>query len=573
VSADVRECRPGLVELVHRPVDGFPGGAHLCDGTLGLLEQGVTALALPGARIEHEICAAFGAPECRYHVVWRDPFALDDPAAAPTADRVRAELAATRERLDGMFDTTADLVGADLADEPLARIASRAAQEVGAARHLLAVRIGEGREPALHGHGFAPRQIQRFLGALRSGTRPALKPSWLAAPIRSGETDHGFLVVEPAVPDRSRSGDRELLEVYARCAAIALDSATVRLRAEHRFEQTTALLEFAREVSAAGTSEEVAQRIADSVGLVIDCDEVGVHLWDGHRFAMIGYRDHRGLREPLPEVPQWWEPEPDEAAARLARDPRLAPVFLSLATDALADRVNLARDRFEAAIVVPLAPSGRLLGTLFLGVRDRPERLRRTAELSAQLEGLVEHAATTLENGRLMDVVVHQARHDQLTGLPNRVQFADDLQTAIGRARSADALVGVFYLDLDRFKPVNDGFGHDAGDGLLVAVAGRLAAHAPDGTWVARLGGDEFSLIANARSADELDRLEHGIRGAFAEPFDVSGRDLELTVSVGRSVFPIDALDHEGLVRIADAAMYLDKQGQRARRPGGSAGG
>jgi diguanylate cyclase (GGDEF)-like protein len=203
-----------------------------------------------------------------------------------------------------------------------------------------------------------------------------------------------------------------------------------------------------------------------------------------------------------------------------------------------------------------------------MGVRDHPERLRRSPELSAQLEALIAQAAPTLENGRLMDVIVHQSRHDQLTGLPNRVQFAEDLQGAIGHARSHGSTVGVFYLDLDRFKPVNDGFGHDAGDALLAAVAARISTGAPAGGRVARLGGDEFAVVAPARSAGELDLIELGIREAFDAPFDVSGRKLALTVSVGRSAFPADALDPEGLVRIADAAMYLDKELQRARRSG-----
>jgi diguanylate cyclase (GGDEF)-like protein len=527
----------------------------------------MTALELPGGRIEHEICAAFGAPECRYRVVWHDR-APDGGTASETLERIRGELTATRERLNGMFETAADLVGAERAEEPLERIAARAAQELGAVRHLLAVRTAQGREPQVYGQGFEPRQVERFLAALRTGVRPALRPSWLAAPIRSTADHYGFLVIEPAVPDRSRSEDHELLEVYARYAAIALDSATARLRADDRFEQTTALLAFARRVSAAGTSAEVAQRIADSIGQVVDCDEVGVHLWDGRRFALIGYRDSGGLRSPAPEMPLAWDPEPDEAAARLTRDPRLAPVFLSLGTDSLADRVNLARDGFEAAVVIPLAPSDHLLGMVFMGVRDHPERLRRSAELSAQLEALIAQAAPTLENGRLMDVIVHQSRHDQLTGLPNRVQFAEDLQGAIGHARSQGSTVGVFYLDLDRFKPVNDGFGHDAGDALLAAVAARISTGAPAGGRVARLGGDEFAVVAPARSAGELGLIEHGIREVFDAPFDVSGRKLALTVSVGRSAFPADAQDPEGLVRIADAAMYLDKELQRARRSG-----
>jgi diguanylate cyclase (GGDEF)-like protein len=564
ITVAVPECRPGLVEVVHRPAERLPAGAHHCDTTLGLLEQAASLLELPSARVEHETCAAFGAAECRYRVVWREQ--AGDESPAPSADRLRAELETMRERLAGMFDMAADLVGGGLAADSLQRIAARAAAELGAARHLLVVRQGEGHEPEVHGDGFESEQVQRLLAAVDAGSAPALEPSWLAAPIRSGGDDYGVLVVEPGAADRARSQDRELLEVYARYAAIALDSATARLRAEHRFEQTTALLEFAREVSAAGTSAQVAQRVADSVRLVVDCDEVGVHLWEGHEFTMIGYRDYRGLRDLAPELPLRWEPEPEEAAARLVGDPQSPPVHLSLSGDCLADRVNLATAGLEAAIAVPLPSADRLLGMLFVGVRDRPERLRRTVELGAQLEGLAAHATTTLQNGRLMDVVMQQARHDQLTGLPNRVAFADHLREALHRSRARRTVVGVFYMDLDHFKPVNDRFGHDTGDELLIAVADRLASRATDEVRVARLGGDEFALIAHAPRVDALEGIERQLRDAFSEPFEVGGRDLTLAVSVVRSVFPTEATDEDGLLRIADAAMYLDKEVQRLRR-------
>ena len=120
----------------------------------------------------------------------------------------------------------------------------------------------------------------------------------------------------------------------------------------------------------------------------------------------------------------------------------------------------------------------------------------RCQPLTAQIEGVVAQATTTLENGRLMDVVVHQARHDQLTGLGNRLQFAEDLHGAIARARVKNELVGLFYMDLDRFKPVNDGFGHDAGDELLAAVAARLSADAPEHMYLARLGFERVSNLS-----------------------------------------------------------------------------
>ena len=572
--SSVAQCRPGLVELVQRPVGGAQRSTHQCEATLGLLDQLAQLLGLPGATVEHGHCAALGASQCGYRIRWRaapprlraygpkDRQALQtDPFGNPqTAAGLRAELDAMRERLRGVFDTTADLVGSGRVGELLERIAERAASETGAERYLLVVRADDGHEPSVHGRGFGVEQVRALLGA----AAPELDPSWLVAPIRSEEHEYGLLVVVPAPAARVRAEDRRLLEVYARYAAIALDGATARRRAEHRFRQTTALLEFAREVSAAGTSADVAQRLADSVGLVVDGDEVGVHLFDGDRFTLLGYRDYRGLRDQPPRIPRQWVPEPGDAAARFVADPQLAPMYLSPATAGATDREKLVEGHFEAAIMVPLAGADRLLGLLFIAVRDRPERLRRSAELTRLIEGVVAQATTTLENGRLMDVVIRQAHHDQLTGLANRVKFSAELHDALAQARAGGSLVGLFYLDLNGFKAVNDSFGHEIGDALLVAIAARLQTRLAESASAARLGGDEFAIIARARRLAELDRVDRAIADAFAEPFVLGETSLGLTVSVGRSVFPEDARDGHVLVRIADATMYANKDLQRA---------
>jgi len=114
-------------------------------------------------------------------------------------------------------------------------------------------------------------------------------------------------------------------------------------------------------------------------------------------------------------------------------------------------------------------------------------------------------------------------------------------------------------MDLDQFKSVNDQYGHDVGDELLTAVAGRLRACARLKGTVARLGGDEFALVVTAASIANLDEVGERIATAFGSPFEVLGRRVGLGVSVGRAVFGIDATDAAGLLRLADAAMYSDK--------------
>jgi len=119
----------------------------------------------------------------------------------------------------------------------------------------------------------------------------------------------------------------------------------------------------------------------------------------------------------------------------------------------------------------------------------------------------------------------------------------------------------VLFLDLDRFKPVNDEFGHDVGDRLLTAVAERLSSCTRAGDVVARLGGDEFAvLIDGHRTPDEGERLGARLIQAFVDPFQIDRHRLALTASVGQSVYPTDADSAETLLRTADLSMFQHKR-------------
>ena len=120
----------------------------------------------------------------------------------------------------------------------------------------------------------------------------------------------------------------------------------------------------------------------------------------------------------------------------------------------------------------------------------------------------------------------------------------------------------LLYLDLDGFKPVNDEFGHDVGDELLVAVGERLTSCTRAADIVARLGGDEFAVLLDSPTAPgDVDALSERLEGAFARPFVIEGRGLRLGASVGRAVYPDDADGAEGLLRAADRAMFEAKRG------------
>jgi diguanylate cyclase (GGDEF)-like protein/PAS domain S-box-containing protein len=183
------------------------------------------------------------------------------------------------------------------------------------------------------------------------------------------------------------------------------------------------------------------------------------------------------------------------------------------------------------------------------------------------------HGATVRMAGSLTDVserkrfeqqLVHDALHDSLTGLPNRGLFLDRLERAIAYAqRHPEQHFAVFFMDLDRFKVINDRVGHVAADQVLVAVARRLEACLRHGDTVARLGGDEFALLAH--DVANPSALAHRIQHELARPFDAAGQQVLVTASVGIALSSIGLGRPEDVLRDADAAMYRAKGRGRAR--------
>jgi diguanylate cyclase (GGDEF)-like protein/PAS domain S-box-containing protein len=154
----------------------------------------------------------------------------------------------------------------------------------------------------------------------------------------------------------------------------------------------------------------------------------------------------------------------------------------------------------------------------------------------------------------------HIAHHDALTGLPNRVLLLDRLDQALARAHWQQRVVGVLFLDLDRFKNVNDTLGHDVGDALLKAMAARLQSCVRERDSVARLGGDEFAvLLEDVAHAEDISGIAGKILGAFALPFTIHSNELFITASIGISMYPADGTSSATLLKNADAAMYRAK--------------
>ncbi len=161
----------------------------------------------------------------------------------------------------------------------------------------------------------------------------------------------------------------------------------------------------------------------------------------------------------------------------------------------------------------------------------------------------------------------HDALHDALTGLPNRVLFGDRLEQALRRAarREEEVSCAVLFLDLDGFKIVNDAFGHQTGDELLSAVARRLESAVRPGDTVARMGGDEFTvLLEELSSVHEATLVAERIQATLADPFRIAGQDLQIGASIGIALGSAGVGPKE-LIHEADVAMYRAKAGGRGR--------
>ena len=157
--------------------------------------------------------------------------------------------------------------------------------------------------------------------------------------------------------------------------------------------------------------------------------------------------------------------------------------------------------------------------------------------------------------------IERRAYHDDLTGLPNRTLFADRLSRALAHARRNDLPVALMFVDLDRFKQINDSFGHSAGDDLLRQAAQRLQTCVRDEDTVARLGGDEFALLMPYISGiDGAVRIADRILATFAAPVTLADKQVIVTPSIGISMYPQDGTDPDHLVEGADAAMYQAKE-------------
>ncbi|KRB28804.1 GGDEF domain-containing protein [Acidovorax sp. Root70] len=309
------------------------------------------------------------------------------------------------------------------------------------------------------------------------------------------------------------------------------------------------------------------QHIHQIVGGLLPATNFAVALYDPHD-DRLSFPYH--VNEHLPA------PEP----MALAEDPRYAEVIrggvtLLLTPDtpvAKAAHWHLASQAPRPAAAAPHSAQGPLywlgvplqtqrgpLGALVL--QSYTEQGRYTDKDKELLQFVSTQVAAAIERKQMYERLEHMAQYDQLTHLPNRQLFLDRLKTALARARREQTLLSLLFIDLDRFKDVNDTLGHAMGDLLLQRVAQRLLECVRASDTVARLGGDEFVvLLEGGQAREHASAAADKILAAFGQDFDLEGQRLYIQPSIGVAIYPEHGGEEHRLLGHADEAMYLSKR-------------
>jgi diguanylate cyclase (GGDEF)-like protein len=533
--------------------DGYEHSPLDCSYAQGLFSVVPELFGLPPARIVHDECESDGAEACLYHVTWTPRARWRRKAAGPSA--AHAELTALRAQLESLQTAASDLVGSNDLEAVLVRIVEGAASAVLAQGYLMAVNVPGGRR-LVQSAGVDEARHDELARALLAGEdlgQPAVVVDVVSTRMR-----HGKLAVLYPHGQQGVPNEQQMLRAYAGHAAAALDMIGAVEAARRGQRRADVLLELSRRLADAGSTTEVAKTVARALPEITECARASVLLWDEEAGAL--------RIEEVVGIPEPGRGELIGTTLTPGDVPELAKMLTSLQSVQLTiDEVgDVLREMLERAglthfIAVPLLASGELLGVVTASwTREAPPSVDQ-ADLMLRLMSVGDQASSALQNARLVSAVRHQALHDALTGLPNRVLFTDRLEQAL-RSRSLRG-VGVLFCDLDRFKQVNDAMGHAVGDDLLRQAADRIASAVRDGDSVGRLSGDEFAvLLPDVEDTAEAAEVARRITATFHAPFRIEGEEVRVTVSVGVAVHSGKDGRVDQLLRSADAAMYDAKE-------------
>jgi len=540
--------------LRYRLHEGYVPSLLDCQYAQGLFSGIPVIFGLSPAKVTHPTCQSDGHDACEYVINWsmrphwwswrrRKRF-------------VEESLAVLRDKVREVQMAAADLVSSDHVDEVLARIVDRADSAVLAPGYLLVLTQDDGGAPLVRHRGLSPEHAVDL--SERMLRLEDLGPSTLVVDIVSTRKIHGYLAAVFMDGHAAMEGDRLLLEAYAGHAAAALDLLTALEESRREGARTAALLGLAHELATSDRVEDVAGIVASALPVIVGSQTASVLLWDAERGEMcpIASEGFNDSQRELYENTTYRVDETPELLALLTRRERL----VLTAEEASPAVASLLRTLGSHCIVaVPLLADELFMGvaTVSWGDAVSAETLTEAVE---RLEGASYQCAMAMQKAKLLGTVRHQSEHDSLTGLPNRVLFARELDAALS-ACTSDASTAIVFCDLDDFKRVNDRLGHSAGDELLRQVAARLRAQIGSEDLIGRLGGDEFAVVimdvAGEQAAiDVADQIVECLNRTFR----VDGRDLRVSASVGVSVHSGRGGQGERLLESADGAMYAAKR-------------
>src|SRR4051812_21804962 len=394
----------------------------------------------------------------------------------------------------------------------------------------------------------------------RTSLRPLLEMIGLSLPFTLGSAAVGLVLARTAVHDPAALALLAIPSFLIVAAYRAYTGARQQQENLRLLHEVTSLLH-------GGDTHHALGDFLDSVRSAFRAEMAELVLVGSGRDTIS--RSQQGS-EPVVMVPL----EDAEDHARLLR--------LATASGALTTRTGSGRGRqleeyvgtrgLRDGVAAALRTEDRVHGLLLVAGRVGDVTTFSGSDV-ALLETFARHVATSLERGRLEETLRqvtdlkeqlrHQALHDALTGLPNRTLFLDRARQAVDLAGRSHVWPAVLYIDLDGFKPVNDTFGHDAGDQLLRTVANRIRGCLRPADTAARLGGDEFAILLNGPIDQAgVARVMARIRSQLDVPVDLGdGRIATVGMSVGVALGGEGVEDADALIRQADIAMYSAKRG------------
>ncbi|WP_448626510.1 diguanylate cyclase domain-containing protein [Geodermatophilus sp. URMC 64] len=561
-TMEVAEATATSATMIYRAQPGFAHSRADCQYAQGLLTTVPTFFGLPPAVVTHDRCESEGHPACVYELSWERRSRLRPRRAKRSA--VELELGALRSQLRGLQSAATDLVSSADLDSVLQGIVTRAAEAVLAPAYLLAVSSPATGEPLVHSAGLAAEDVPGLAATLLQGGD--LGPGAVIVDVMSSRRRYGRLAALYPSGYGTVGEEQSLLAAYADHAAAALDLLVALDDARREADRAGALLALAHELAAASDAYAVCAVVAEALPRVVGCNRGTILLWDPAegrlRVSATAGDDPRGTEAALGSSLHA-EDTPELVGMLTDRE----PLVLREATSSPALQQYLRGIGSTDAVAVPLLAGTTFLGVAAAGWRAGKAPVQLGGDVLARLRGVGDQATTALQKARLLETVRHQATHDALTGLPNRVLFLDRLADALGAPGDGEQLA-VLFCDLDRFKEVNDTLGHAAGDELLRQVSARLLAAVRPGDTVGRLSGDEFAIVLRGLTSPAgADSLARRVLHCFDEPFRLEGRDVRIGTSVGVAVHRDGDGGPEQLLRRADAAMYEDKHRDRGQAP------